>query len=84
MAQYKRGLSGSASTGKTTKGESGAGADNRQEAKFWLSHRMGPFMLHDNQGDCEQQTQDNVGYLNDVAVAIEQGFMPCPKCMRGD
>ncbi len=83
MVEHKRGLQGSVSSGKTTKGESGTGADNRTTAKFWVSHRMGPFMFHDNTKDCEQKQQDNVGYLNDAAVAIEQGFMPCPRCMTG-
>ena len=82
MAQHRRGLSGSVSSGKATKGESGVGADNKATAKFWVSHRMGPFMFHDNTGDCEQLPNDNVGYLNDAAAAIEQGFMPCPRCMR--
>ncbi|KKL98669.1 hypothetical protein LCGC14_1822130 [marine sediment metagenome] len=83
MAEHKRGLEGSVSSGKTTKGGSGVGADNRKTAKFWLSHRQGPFMFHDNTKDCEQQPRDNVSYLNDAAAAIEQGFMPCPRCMTG-
>jgi len=82
VTHRKRGLQGSVSSGKTTKGESGAGADNRRTAKFWVSHRMGPFMFHDNTKDCKQKPHDNVGYLNDAAAAIEQGFMPCPRCMR--
>ncbi len=83
MAEHRRGLQGNVSSGRASKGEPGAGADNRTTAKFWVSHRMGPFMFHDNTGDCEQLPQDNVGYLNDAAVAIEQGFMPCPHCLRG-
>ncbi len=82
MANQSRGLSGRASSGKATK-EPGVGADNRKTAKFWVSHRMGPFMFHDNAGACEPQPQDNVGYLNDAAVAIEQGFAPCPRCLGG-
>ncbi len=83
MAHHGRSLRGSVSSGKTTKGKAGVAADNREKAAFWVSHRMGPFMFHDNTKDCEAQPQDNVGYMDDAAVAIEQGFMPCPRCMTG-
>lgn len=61
----------------------GAGRDNRKHAKFWVSHRMGPFLVHDNQGDCQPERIDNVGYLDSYENAIAQGFAPCPKCSPG-
>ena len=85
MAKYKRGLSGSqeAATGGTD-GEAvgGKGRDNTTEAAFWVSHRGGPFLIHDNQAEdkCEPLPIDNAGYLDDYDAAIEQGFAPCPKC----
>ena len=88
MAHSKRGLSGNQAAAKggtstTGGGGKGAGRDNRKHAKFWLSHRHGPFLIHDNQGECEQLLIDNVGYLDSYEAAIEQGFGPCPKCSPG-
>jgi hypothetical protein len=84
MAHYKRGLSGNQAAAKGgTEALSGAGRDNRKHAAFWVSHRHGPFLIHDNKGSCEQQPNDNVGYLDNYEAAIEQGFAPCPKCSSG-
>ena len=87
MVQHKRGLSGSQDTprGGTAHtspgiGEAGTARDNTAEAKFWCSHRGGPFLIH-KVGECEPETIDNAGYLDDYDVAIEQGFAPCPKCI---
>lgn len=63
----------------TSKGKS-AGRDNTTKAKYWLSHRGGPFLIHGVGKGCEPQTNDNEGYLDDLDTAIEQGFFPCPKC----
>ncbi len=56
--------------------------DNTKEAEFWVSHRGGPFLIHDNSKDCEQLPNDNVGYSDNSDALIEQGFAPCPKCMK--
>lgn len=84
MAHEKRGLSGNQAAAKGGAGPaSGRGLDNRKHATFWVSHRHGPFLIHDNTGSCEQLRIDNVGYLNSYEAAIEQGFAPCPKCKPG-
>jgi len=80
MAKQKRGLSGDVSANPTG-GASGAGADSRETMKFWVSHRQGPFLFHDNTGPCEPQSIDNVGYLNDAGSAIDQGFEACSRCL---
>ncbi len=84
MTHQKRGLSGNqaAATGSIG-GAAGAGRDNRKHAAFWVSHRHGPFLIHDNKGACEQLLIDSVGYLDSYEVAIDQGFAPCPKCSPG-
>ncbi len=80
MAAKRTSLSGRA--GAVTGGDSRAGArDNTKEAKFWVSHRGGPFLVH-KVGDCEPQPNDNAGYLDIFDTAIDQGFAPCPKCMN--
>ncbi len=81
MTEQKRGLSGSSSSGAGTKGKKSPGVENRVSAKFWVSHRMGPFQFHAVGGDCESQPSDNVGYANDAEAIIDQGFAPCPKCL---
>ncbi len=84
MAHQKRGLSGNQAAAKGGLGAgAGVGRDNRKHAVFWVSHRHGPFLIHDNKGPCEQLPNDNVGYLDSYEVAIEQGFAPCPKCKPG-
>ena len=79
MADKKRGLSGHQAAAEVGTGTA-AGRDNAKEARHWVSHRGGPFLVHDNEGACEPQPNDNAGYLDDYGVAIEQGFAPCPKC----
>ena len=80
MAAKKTSLSGNmrASVGI----ETAAGRDNKMEVTFWLSHRGGPFLIHANGKGCEPQAIDNAGYLDDFDTAIDQGFAPCPKCMK--
>lgn len=83
MADQQREVSGSAAAATGGVGEANAGVarDNRAEAKYWLSHRGGPFLIHDNVGECQPQPNDKAGFLDDYDTAIEQGFAPCPKCM---
>ena len=76
MAKHKRGLAGSSPA--ATAGGSTA-SDNTNA--FWVSHRQGPFLIH-KVGACDPQPIDNAGYLDDVGTAINQGFGPCPKCMK--
>ena len=79
MADRKKvGVSGSTNVSTGTK--TSAGRDNTKEAKFWVSHRGGPFLVH-KVGECKPETVDNAGYLDDYDNAIEQGFAPCPKCL---
>lgn len=81
MTPKRTRLSGRA--GAVTGGGSTANArDNAKEATYWVSHRGGPFLVHKNGEGCESQTMDNVGYLDVLDTAIDQGFMPCPKCMN--
>lgn len=47
---------------------------------YWVSHRMGPFLVHLNNGTCTPQQIDNHAYSNHLDALIEQGFIPCPKC----
>ena len=79
MAKQERSVSGNmrVKIGRTGRGEA---RDNTKEAKFWVSHRGGPFLIH-KVGDCKPETIDNAGYLDDYDNAIEQGFAPCPKCL---
>lgn len=84
MTEHVRSVSGEAkaATGGVGGAEGTANArDNSKEATYWVSHRMGPFLIHDNTKDCEPQPNDNVGYLDNKDSAIDQGFMPCPKCL---
>ena len=84
MVHQKRGLSGNqAAAVGSIGGAAGAGRDNRKHAAFWVSHRHGPFLIHDNKGDCEPQANDNHGFLDSYEAAIDQGFAPCPKCNPG-
>ena len=79
MVKHKRGLTGSPAA--PTVGNSGSGRDNTKHAAFWASHRQGPFLIH-KVGACDPQPIDNAGYLDDLDTAINQGFGPCPKCMK--
>ena len=83
MAEHKRGLKGAVSmTGGADGGSPPGGArDNRKEAAYWVSHRQGPFMVHDNKADCEQRPTDKVGYLDNLEAAVEKGFQPCRTCL---
>ena len=85
MAGFKRGVSGNqaAATGGVGAGGAGRERDNTKHAKFWVSHRHGPFLIHDNAGDCEVGAKDSAGYSDDYDNLIEQGFAPCPKCNPG-
>ena len=88
MTHQKRGLSGNqaAATGGVgvTGGRGvGKGRDNTKYAKFWVSHRQGPFLIHLVAGDCEVGAKDSAGYGDDYDNLIEQGFAPCPKCSPG-
>lgn len=81
----KRKLTGSVSSGRTSREEGASmSKENRKEAKFWVSHRQGPYLFHDNSSSCEPQPEDNVGYLDDASTAIDQGFSPCSRCMKGE
>ena len=44
--------------------------------EYWISHRMGPFLIH-NAEDCDPKA---MGCHNSYDNLIEQGFMSCPKC----
>ena len=84
MAKYEVGLEGTMSPRPIRGGadvEPG-GKDNTKEAPYWVSHRGGPFLIHDNAGDCKPVSNDNAGYVDDLDVVIEQGFMSCPKCIK--
>ena len=78
MAAKKVSMEGTASA---KRGASGGPRDNTKHATFWTSYRGGPFLIH-KVGKCEPQTNDNAGYLDDLDTAIEQGFAPCPKCIK--
>lgn len=78
MPAQKRGLEGSVGAGKTTKGN--PTADGAGDWKFWVSHRGGPFLIH-NVEDCDPAAG---GCKNSYANLIEQGFAPCPKCRGGE
>ena len=82
MAEHKRGVAGSqaASKGAAGGGGAGEGSDNATTAKFWVSHRMGPFLVHEV-GGCDPE--GNVAFGDDYDNLIEQGFAPCPKCIGG-
>ncbi len=81
MARHERNAAGSVAT-KSGAASSGEARDNTVEAKFWASHRGGPFLFHKVGDGCEPQTNDNAGYLDNPETLIEQGFAPCPKCLR--
>ncbi len=88
MAHEKRGLSGNqaAAKGGATVGGAegrGVGRDNTKYAKFWASHRQGPFLIHLVSGNCEPGLKDSAGYGDDYDNLIEQGFAPCPRCSPG-
>ena len=68
---------------RTNVATSSQARDNTTEAAFWVSHRGGPFLIH-HVGACEPLANDNAGYLDNYDTAIEQGFAPCPKCMKED
>ena len=80
MTKHTRGLKGAVSMTGGAGAKTPTGRDNTKEAKFWVSHRGGPFLIH-KVGKCSPETIDNAGYLDDYDNAIEQGFAPCPKCL---
>ncbi len=82
MAHAKREIGGSQATAVGNSGgvPPGVGGDNAKSAKFWVSHRQGPFLIHEVDG-CEPE--GNVGFGDDYDNLIEQGFAPCPKCIGG-
>lgn len=83
MTEHEREISGMTSSGAHGGGDEAASGPkpSREIHRFWLSHRRGPFLFHENSGPCQPTPADNVGYLSDVAVIIDQGFAPCPKCI---
>lgn len=89
---HERGLSGEVGVGITTSGapsEAGPGTSTAEPTpsvevhRYWLEHRLGPFLYHEVNGPCEVPAKPNVGFLSDVARIEEQGFIPCPKCIEG-
>lgn len=81
MANKERRMTGGAGATSGGRGAVAPARDNTTEADYWLSHRSGPFLVH-KVGVCEPETIDNAGYLDDIETAIEQGFAPCPKCLK--
>ena len=80
MAAKRTNASGTA-TNKRGAGGVHHARDNTKYATFWMSYRGGPFLIH-KVGKCEPQANDNASYLDDFDTAIDQGFAPCPKCMK--
>lgn len=50
-----------------------------ENPKFWVSHRMGPFLIH-TIVDCDPEA---MACKNDYDNLIEQGFASCPRCGEG-
>lgn len=82
MATHKRGISGSPAAPASGAKSIGDARDNTKEATYWCSHRGGPFLIHWVGKGCEAKPIDNAGYIDDLDVAIAQGFAPCPICMK--
>ena len=71
----------------------GVGRDNTKEAKFWMSYRGGPYLIHKVGGECPTESSPTfdpgviptsvAGYSDDFDNVIDQGFKPCPECMGG-
>ena len=80
MADKKVSTGGAVSAKRGASGAHNA-RDNTKYATFWMSYRGGPFLIH-KVGKCEPQTNDNASYLDNYDTAIEQGFAPCPKCIK--
>ena len=81
MVKHKRGLSGAqVSAAGGVGGGEGSGRDNTEHAVFWVSHRQGPFLVHEV-GGCKPE--GNVGFGDNYDNLIEQGFAPCPQCIGG-
>ena len=81
MVKHERSATGNVAA-KGGAASSGGARDNTTEAIYWASHRGGPFLFHTVRDGCEPQTNDNAGYLDNPETLIEQGFAPCPKCMK--
>lgn len=76
MSAQKRSLAGISSSEATAKGET----DNSKKIRgqFLVSHRQGPFLIHVT-GDCDPKAK---GCNNSFDNLVDQGFIPCPKCMK--
>ncbi|KKN69255.1 hypothetical protein LCGC14_0442500 [marine sediment metagenome] len=74
MTKQSRGLGGSSSSETTTEHRKGS----KMRGKFLISHRGGPFLMHIVDGCDPGAERCNNGFDN----LIDQGFVPCPKCMK--
>ncbi len=90
MTNYKRGpeqgLSGNVSSGVSgsvgaRKGSSAVPKKKAEKKDWprWISHRGGPFLIHNNAA-CDPGA---MGCNNSVENLIEQGFAPCPRKCEG-
>ncbi len=88
MPHYKRGLSGEVGSGTgglsagPQAGRSSAVPKRKAEKKDWprwISHRGGPFLIHNNAA-CDPGA---MGCNNSYENLIGQGFAPCPKKCEG-
>ena len=84
MTHSKRGLEGNVSSGRggLSPGERSTAMPKTKERTdwpYWISHRGGPFLIH-NVADCDPGA---MGCNNSFENLIEQGFFPCPKCKGG-
>jgi hypothetical protein len=78
MPAFARKLSGA--QGPARSSTNTPARDNTTKAAYWCAHRMGPFLVH-RVGACVPTRQDNPGYTDDLAHAIAQGFIACPRCL---
>lgn len=82
---YKRGIQGNVSSGQGAlgPGERSTRMPKKKAEKrdwpYWISHRGGPFLIHNIEG-CDSLAR---GCNNSFENLIEQGFFPCPKCKGG-
>jgi hypothetical protein len=93
VTHHERGLEGQVGVGGNTSNGPPGGSPGGSTAEptpsaqlhaYWLEHRQGPFLYHKVDGPCEAPNRPNVGYLSDVDRIVEQGFIPCPKCIGGN
>ena len=90
MTRHRRRLEGNAGMPTGSSGDGGSGREPEmipatsesagytrlpKPRKHWISHRMGPFMVHSTE-DCDPKAK---GCFNSYDNLIGQGFMPCPK-----